>query len=247
MTRNVLITGAYGYLGGSLLEHLENSHKLPTYGTIYALVRSEEQAKQVKALYNVTPLTLNLSNEAEMTEQLVQKDIFVVFFLIDAYKPDTQLRFINALEAVGKKSGVSTHILHTSGAKLFSGFVGHPTDRTFSDADESLFDLQKHGHSKFDAMETAMDANTKIIDTAEAKGVRSYIFIPCIVYGKGTGFGNQISIQTTAVVRAAKATRQVCKVDNLDGTWPICSLHDTITLYAEILGNILAEKDIGYN
>jgi hypothetical protein len=40
--------------------------------------------------------------------------------------------------------------------------------------------------------------------------------MPCIVYGKGTGFGNHISIQTVAIVRAAKAMRRVCKVDDLE-------------------------------
>jgi hypothetical protein len=34
--------------------------------------------------------------------------------------------------------------------------------------------------------------------------VKSYIFIPCIVYGEGKGFGNKISIQTTAIVKTAK-------------------------------------------
>ncbi|KAK4904840.1 hypothetical protein LTR49_025770 [Elasticomyces elasticus] len=246
MAPNVLITGASGYLGGSLLEHLKHCHPLPAYGTIYALVRSKEQAKQVTALYNATPITLDLMNEEVITDQLLQKEISIVFYLIDAYKPDTQLRFINALEAVGKKTGITTHILHTSGAKLFSGFVGHPTDRIFSDADEGLFNMQKCGQSVFPAMKAAMDANTTIIETAEAQGVKSYIFIPCIVYGKGTGFGNQISIQTTAIIRAAKATHQVCKVDDIDGTWPVSSLHDTVTLYAEILRNILIGKDIGY-
>ena len=52
-----------------------------------------------------------------------------------------------------------------------------------------------------------------VIDIAEEHGVRSYIFVPCIVYGKGTGFGNPISVQTVAIVRAAKKLRQVYKVD----------------------------------
>jgi Na+-transporting NADH:ubiquinone oxidoreductase subunit NqrE len=52
-----------------------------------------------------------------------------------------------------------------------------------------------------------------VIETAEAHGVRSYIFIPCIVYGEGEGFGNRISIQTTAVVRAAKKAGAVYDVN----------------------------------
>lgn len=55
--------------------------------------------------------------------------------------------------------------------------------------------------------------NSAIIETAETLGVRAYIVAPCIVYGEGEGFGNRISIQTVAVVKAAKAARRVYSVD----------------------------------
>jgi Na+-transporting NADH:ubiquinone oxidoreductase subunit NqrE len=60
-------------------------------------------------------------------------------------------------------------------------------------------------------------ANNKVIEAGEKHGVSTYIYIPCIVYGQGSGFGNRISIQTVAVVRAAKAQRKVYKVDNENG------------------------------
>jgi hypothetical protein len=44
--------------------------------------------------------------------------------------------------------------------------------------------------------------------------VKSYIFAPCIVYGRGEGFGNPISIQTVAIVQAAQALRRVYSVDD---------------------------------
>lgn len=52
-----------------------------------------------------------------------------------------------------------------------------------------------------------------MIDTAEQYGVRSYIFVPCIVYGEGEGFGNRTSIQDVAIVKAAKKAQRVHKVD----------------------------------
>lgn len=103
-----------------------------------------------------------------------------------------------------------------------------------------------------------------MIETAEAHGVRSYIFIPCIVYGKGEGFGNRISIQTVAIVQAAKKLGRVYRPDadhyvwdsslqftaplTLTGaqTWPVSHVVDTASLYLEILRNILSERDIGY-
>jgi hypothetical protein len=63
----------------------------------------------------------------------------------------------------------------------------------------------------------AVQTNNTIIETADSYGVRSYIFIPCIVYGEGEGFGNRISIQTTAVVQAAKKVGAVYDV-NAKGT-----------------------------
>ena len=68
----------------------------------------------------------------------------------------------------------------------------------------------------------AVGANNKIIAAGEKHGVKTYIFMPCIVYGKGTGFGNRISIQTVAIVKAAKAMRRVCKVDDLEA---VCLLY----------------------
>lgn len=54
----------------------------------------------------------------------------------------------------------------------------------------------------------------QVIDDGASLGVRSYIFVPCIVYGKGEGFGNPISIQTVAVIRAAKKMRRIYTVDD---------------------------------
>jgi Na+-transporting NADH:ubiquinone oxidoreductase subunit NqrE len=59
----------------------------------------------------------------------------------------------------------------------------------------------------------AVATNGTVIETCESYGVRSYIFIPCIVYGEGEGFGNRISIQTVAVVRAAKKLGAVYDVN----------------------------------
>ena len=142
MATNVLITGGSGYLGGSLLDLLSKGQSLPNCGTIYSLVRSEDQAKQSEASYRCTAAQLDLSTEAEVTSFLLEKQISVVFFLIDSLNSQKQLVLINALGVVGEKLGLRTHFLHTTGAKMFSGFADHPTDRTISDTDEGVSRLQ---------------------------------------------------------------------------------------------------------
>lgn len=76
--------------------------------------------------------------------------------------------------------------------------------------------------------------------------MRTYIFAPCIVYGHGEGFGNKISIQTVAIVKAARAMRRVYKVDQGQPTWPVCHVLDNTTLYLEILRHILEGRDPGH-
>lgn len=149
---NILITGGSGYLGGTLLDQLKQI-PLPPHGTIYALVRSEEQASRVRECYGAEPLQLNLSDQGSLTETLLAKKISVVFFLIDAIKADAQLLLIQALAEVGKQLSVQTHFLHTTGAKLFSSHAGHPTDRVLSDAEKDLYRIQKTSRSPFPPMQ----------------------------------------------------------------------------------------------
>ena len=80
--------------------------------------------------------------------------------------------------------------------------------------------------------------------------------------GKSEGFGNPISIQTVAIVKAAKAAGgvyspnkeryvqillPVVKLIPADSskTWPVCHVSDNSTLFIRILHGILAGENIG--
>lgn len=92
-----------------------------------------------------------------------------------------------------------------------------------------------------------MSTNNIVIEEGEKHNVRTYIFAPCIVYGKGEGFGNTISIQTVAIVRAARAMKRVYKVDQGQPIWPVCHVLDNTSLYLDILRAILlGAKDLGH-
>lgn len=112
MSHNVLITGGSGYLGGSLLAALETAN-LPPYDKLYALVRTEEQAKAVQR-YGAEALQLNPNDEEAVRETVRNHGISVVFYLIDALQSTHQVHFIKALGELKKSSGGEVHFLHVS-------------------------------------------------------------------------------------------------------------------------------------
>lgn len=112
MSHNVLITGASGYLGGTLLARL-GAANLPPYGNLYALVRTDAQAKAV-AQYGAQPLKFDTRDEDAVIAAVVEKGITVVYFLIDALNSTSQTSFVKALGEVKQKTGKDVHFLHVS-------------------------------------------------------------------------------------------------------------------------------------
>lgn len=225
--------------------HLLKDIKLPAYSTLYALVRSDAQARAVRE-HKAEPITFDVSDLDAVTSAIVSNKITIIYHLHQPLDTSTPT-WIKALATVKEQTGQEVHFLFTTGAKLFSSHAGAPT-HPFSDTDPTLLNMQKDQVTKapITAMGVGAHCNSLVTETAEAMGVKSYVFVPCIVYGKGLGFGNPISIQTVAVVKAAKATRRVYAVDKGRPTWPVCHVVDNSTLYIEILRGILEGRDIGH-
>ncbi|KAJ3955876.1 hypothetical protein N0V92_007590 [Colletotrichum tropicale] len=180
MAHNILITGASGYLGGTLLARWKEAG-LSGYDKLFALVRTDAQAEAVKS-HGAEPLSFSPKDEVAVRDAVVNNRITIVYYLIDALNSAGQKNFIRALAEVKRQTGGDVHFLHTTGAKIFSSHAGAPTDRPLLDTDPDLYSIQKAQKAPVPIMQTAVDTNNIVIEEAAAQGVKAYIFAPCIVY-----------------------------------------------------------------
>jgi nucleoside-diphosphate-sugar epimerase len=182
MSHSILITGASGYLGGSLLAQLSLT-KLPPHKALYALIRSDQQAEQVKR-YGAEPFNLDLEDESAVIKSIVDAKISIIFFLVDAVNSTFQLPLIKALGKLKKQNVQDVHFLHTSGAKMFSEHAGLPTDRELRDDDQGLFELQKTTKAPYDMMNTVgsplCHAKMKYLLPVHLKTARTDDFLGCL-------------------------------------------------------------------
>ncbi|PYH38151.1 uncharacterized protein BO87DRAFT_383045 [Aspergillus neoniger CBS 115656] len=93
MSHNILITGASGYLGGTLLARTKKSE----YGN-----------------YGAEPIVLKVDDHETVTQTIIYREITIVYYLIDAYTAKHQPAFIRGLGEIRKKTGKDVHFLHTT-------------------------------------------------------------------------------------------------------------------------------------
>ena len=113
MPHRILITGASGYLGGTLLARWKDAD-LPPYEQLFALVRTDDQAEAVQRYYGAEPLNFDSKDESATREAIVGHKITIIFFLIDAMHSDSQVNLIKALAESKKVTGQEVHFLHVS-------------------------------------------------------------------------------------------------------------------------------------
>ncbi|CZR39097.1 uncharacterized protein FPRO_05711 [Fusarium proliferatum ET1] len=220
MSRNILVTGAAGYIGGSIVADLLSKHPEITKDQIVAAVRTDEQAKALSTP-GINVLKLDLSDEQAVINEISSHKISVMVHAANSISPGLALPLINALAKQKEVAGKPTYFIHTSGLSAFYANSGWSC-RVNKDTD-AVFETEKEFADSYPVRKT----DVMVIEHAQAQGVTPFVVVPSIVYGRGTGAWNQLSVMRPGLTRASLKLGKVYKFDEnilfISATRPPCT------------------------
>ncbi|PMD21477.1 NAD(P)-binding protein [Hyaloscypha hepaticicola] len=232
MSSNILITGAAGYVGGSIIaDFLSSSSPVLKRSRITAAVRSDEQAKLLSES-GINVLQLDLTDEKAVVESLVKHNINIVVHTASSLDLTLALNLLAGLAEQQKASESNAYFIHTSGLSAFCPETGWPQG-VMKDSGP-IFETEKQLADSFSLRKT----DVTITETAKELGITSFIVVPSTVYGKGKGQWNQLSVIFPIAVQASIKQKSVSKFP-VDGNIAGVHISDLTELYGLIVKKIL--------
>jgi len=204
---NVFITGAAGFIGGSIATGLVKAGH-----NVTGLVRSAEQAEEMTAL-GITPVIGTLDDSALLTEQAKKAEA-----VINAASSDHRGAVETLLAAL---RGSNKTFLHTSGSSI----VGDASGGKSSDVIYYEDNLPEPTVDK--AARVAID---NLILAAAQDGVNSAVICNTLIYGHSLGVKRD-SVQLPRLLKQARKSGMVRHVGTGQNIWSNVHIEDVVALY----------------
>lgn len=218
---NVFVTGAGGYIGGSVASALHaRGHR------VTGLVRTEEQADQLRAI-GIAPVLGTLEDADVLTTQAQAADVTVNAASSDhAGAVDTLLA---ALDSSGKT------LVHTSGSSIVGSAAEGELDETVYD--DTIFDDDSTWRpEEYKAPRVAIDRS---VVEATARGLRGVVLCNTMIYGSGRG-PRRDSVQLPPLMRLALRRRAGVHLGAGRNVWSNVHIGDVCDLYVRAVENSAA-------
>jgi nucleoside-diphosphate-sugar epimerase len=237
----ILLTGATGYIGGSVLDTILNSsaHSLQA-SSITCLLRGPDRAAQLTATYGsrVKPVFYEGLDDLEKTTIIASQHDIVINTTL-GYHVASAKALVQGLGQRKAETGRDVWIIHTSGCSNLGDMpITHPerVRSLLNDATDDVYSVEKMLEAE--APYSQRTTELAVIDTGLEQGVKTLSIMSPIIYGNGTGLFNKISIQT-AYLGAVLKQQQARVVGPGTSIWNHVHVEDLAGLYALVLREIL--------
>lgn len=205
---NIFVTGASGYIGGSVGAALvEKGYR------VKGLTRSDSVAKQLQA-YGIDPIVGDIDDSRLLIEQANQADAVINTANAD-HRPAVEA-LITAMQGSGKK------LIHTSGTSIVGDDARGEfcSESVFNEYSELVIDPRKQARREIDLL----------VLGASAHNINSSVIVPSLIYGVGRGI-NKHSIQVPFLINNALEFGAVQIVGKGLNTWSNVHIDDLVDLY----------------
>ena len=204
----IFVTGATGYIGGSVAERL-----LREGHAVTGLVRSESGAKEIEALG--MRAVLGTLDDSEVIARAA-RDAEAVIDTAEANHPGVVDAIASAVRGSGK------FFLHTSGSGIVATDAGgEPVD--------AIYDEYSVFTPSFPRMVQRAAIDQVVFDCAK-QNVRSVVVRPTMIYGGGRGVRKE-SAQVPALIENAKKAGIGLHIGRGENLWANVHIDDVVELY----------------
>ncbi|OBT57694.1 hypothetical protein VE04_02401 [Pseudogymnoascus sp. 24MN13] len=239
----LLLTGATGYIGGSVLTTLlESKHESIRDLDISVLVRDEEKGA-VLARDGITSIYFTGFDDAgTITAAASEHDI--VINTASGFHSGLARALIVGLSQRKKETGKEVYYFHTTGT---SNIADKPLSKEYHESriltdNDDLYSYLKTR----EAAEPYQQRTTDLvaIDTGLELNVPTYLIMSPTIYGDGTGKFNRRSIQLPMLIRTFIKSGQAVVMGDGAGVWDAVHIADLAPLYELLLFKALSGEKI---
>ncbi|KAI1800508.1 NAD(P)-binding protein [Daldinia bambusicola] len=247
----ILLTGATGFIGGTILDHFINSKSPALSGaSISVLLRGEDRAAKITSIYGsrVKPILYKDIDDIDATiAAAAQHDIVINTTL--GFHPASIQAVVRGLAQRKAATGRDVWLISTSGNSNFSDAPiskkwVEPEGREFDDAKDDIYGYEKDREVR-EGPYHQRTAELGAIDLAVELGVKAVSINSGTIYGRGTGPFNRTSIQVPVFVRAVLQLKKGIVLGDGKGVWDHVHVEDLADLYLLVVERIIAQGGEG--
>ncbi|KAF4911877.1 hypotheticall protein [Colletotrichum viniferum] len=241
-SQKLLITGATGYIGGTVLTQLLNS-MVPGIDSLSfsALIRHQSQA-DILAKKDIQSIIFNGLDHISIIRQAAA-DHDIIIHIANSFHKASAEAMLQGLHDRKAKTGKTGIFIHTSGTSNVANFPitkKYRGTRVYSD-EEDIFDYEKSLDLQEPYQNRSVD--TFVAEAGKRLGVDTYSIWPPLVFGIGTGFFDPLSNgQLPMLMRLSLTNGESLYVGEGAGRWSHVHVEDLAALYETVLARAIAGK-----